>query len=194
MINKHPRRRRIIQLAILGIVIGGGITYYATLLPKRFAVVDEGKLYRSAQPSIRQLDHMIDTLGLKTILIVRSGKSSRVPNEIEHAQARGLTVVHIPIESRQPISDAHIAEFFRNIDDPARRPILIHCSAGRHRTGYLCARYRIDRQGWSLERAIDELRSFGFDEEDQSVVLDQIKAYKPASSAPTSGATTQTKP
>lgn len=194
MTNKHPRRRRIIQLAIIGIVIAGGATYYATLLPKRFAVVDEGKLYRSAQPSIRQLDHMIDTLGLKTLLIVRSGKSSRVPNEIEHAQARGLTVVHIPIESRQPISDAHIAEFFRNIDDPARRPILIHCSAGRHRTGYLCARYRIDRQGWPLQRAIDELLSFGFDEEDQSVVLDQIRAYKPASSTPTSGATTQTKP
>lgn len=179
MTNKHPRRKRIIQLAILGIVIGGGVTYYATLLPKRFAVVDEGKLYRSSQPSIRQLDHMIDTLGLKTILIVRSGKSSRVPNEIEHAQSRGLTVVHIPIESRQPISDAHIAEFFRNIDDPSRRPILIHCSAGRHRTGYLCARYRIDRQGWPLQRAIDELLSFGFDEEDQSVVLDQIRAYKP---------------
>lgn len=194
MTNKHPRRKRIIQLAILGIVISGGATYYATLLPKRFAVVDEGKLYRSSQPSIRQLDHMIDTLGLKTILIVRSGKSSRVPNEIEHAQARGLTVVHIPIESRQPISDAHIAEFFRNIDDPARRPILIHCSAGRHRTGYLCARYRIDRQGWPLQRAIDELLSFGFDEEDQSVVLDQIRAYNPASSTPTSGASTQTKP
>lgn len=179
MTNKHPRRKRIIQLTTLGIVIGGGATYYATLLPKRFAVVDEGKLYRSSQPSIRQLDHMIETLGLKTILIVRSGKSSRVPNEIEHAQSRGLTVVHIPIESRQPISDAFIAEFFRNIDDPARRPILIHCSAGRHRTGYLCARYRIDRQGWPLQRAIDELLSFGFDEEDQSVVLDQIRAYKP---------------
>jgi tyrosine-protein phosphatase SIW14 len=143
-------------------------------------VVDEGRLYRSAQPSTQQIQHLIDTRGLKTILIVRSGTSSRVPDEIGFAHGKGLHVVHIPIESQKPIPQEQIEAFFRCVDDPGNAPILVHCSAGRHRTGYLCARYRIDRQGWPLERAIDELLSFGFDTQDQSAVLEQLKQYRPA--------------
>ncbi|MEK6644394.1 MAG: tyrosine-protein phosphatase [Planctomycetota bacterium] len=182
---KRRPSRLLVVLALVATVAGGVYAYQVSLVPKRFAVVQEGHLYRSSQPSTRQIQHMIDTLGLKTILIVRSGKSSRVPDEIEYAQSRGLKVVHIPIESRQTIPEPQIAEFFRSVDDPSQHPILVHCSAGRHRTGYLCARYRIDRQGWPLERAIDELRSFGFDEEDQGVVMNQIRSYKPIASATT---------
>ena len=179
-------QRRIRIVAILIVVAsaaGAAALYFWSLNPERFAVVDERGLYRSSQPTKRQIQHLIDKLGLKTILIVRSGNSSRVPDEIQFAREKGLKVVHIPIETRKPIPESQISEFFREVDDRANWPILVHCSAGRHRTGYLCARYRIERQGWSLDRAIQELLSFGFDTEDQGVVLSQLRAYKPATTA-----------
>ena len=147
--------------------------------PKRFAVVQADVLYRSAQPTTGQISHLIDEIGLRTVLIVREGSSKRIPNEVSYASGRGIDVVHIPVKSRQPVPDDQIETFFRCVDNAASRPVLIHCSAGRHRTGYLCALYRIERQGWTVQQAIDEMLSFGFDAESQSKVLKQLRNYKP---------------
>lgn len=153
-----------------------------TRLPKRFAVVESGILYRSAQPSTRQIENLVQDYDIKTIMIVREGTSRRVPDEIDFARSIGLNVIHVPIASREPIPDAQVDQFYACIDNPANQPVLIHCSAGRHRTGYLCASYRIERQGWSVDRAIEELKSFRFDEADQSAVLKQLEHYEPRTS------------
>lgn len=89
-----------------------------------------------------------------------------------------MKVVRIPIDSRVPISDQEVRAFFECVDDSANQPVLVHCSAGRHRTGYLCALYRIERQGWSLDRAMEEMLSFGFDRESQTVVERQLREYR----------------
>ena len=178
------RKRRLfiaISLLVLAALSGAGLAYYDRNFgtPKRFAAVEDGVLYRSAQPTTHQISHLIDTVGLETILIVREGLSDRVPDEVEYARGRGLNAVHIPIKSRQPIPDRQVAEFFRYVDDPANHPILVHCSAGRHRAGYLCALYRIERQGWTVERAMEEMLSFDPDMRvNPRPVLQQLRAYK----------------
>ncbi len=178
-------------LAALGLA-GGGLVLQLGLdgrlpglpgYPKRFAVVEEGVLYRSAQPAPRHLRNLVRDKGLRTLLIVREGESERVLEEKAAAEQLGLKVVHIPIPSRQRLSDEHIAAFFECVDQPANQPVLVHCSAGRHRTGYLCARYRIDRQGWTVDRAIEEMLSFGCDFEDHAMILDQLRSYRPAAPA-----------
>ena len=182
--HRTTRRRR---WAIVAIVILVGLaTHTAYHLadryfgePRRFAVVEPGVLYRSGQPYVAEIDHLIDSIGLKTIVIARDGVSHRVPDEIAHAKERGVNVVHIPIVSRQTIPDEQAAAFFKCIDDPSHYPILVHCSAGRHRTGYLCALYRIERQGWSVERAVEEMLSFEPDMSPNRSELKQLKAYVP---------------
>lgn len=181
--RRRFRKRLVFLLLLLGGAAAWVYGYYRLQWPDRFAVVDAGRLYRSAQPSTRQIEHMIGELGIKTLLIVRSGSSDRVPNEVEFANSKGLRVVHIPIESRKPIPEDQVRQFFLVVDDPASGPILVHCSAGLHRTGYLCARYRVDKQGWPMEKAIAELLSFEFNAESQGVILEQLKSYKPASRA-----------
>lgn len=185
-IKRTRRNRTRFAIALALVAAAGSVTFVAlrlNRLPKRFAIVQDGVLYRSAQPSTRQIENLVEDYGIKTIMIVRKGTSERVPDEMDFARSIGLNVVHVPIESREPIPPEQVDRFFRCVDNPANQPVLVHCSAGRHRTGYLCAAYRIERQGWTIQRAIEELKSFRFDETDQSAVLHQLENYRPRSQA-----------
>ena len=176
------RRRRLVVVGCLLVVLAGSglaVGLWQTRFPKRFAVVEPGVLYRCAQPKTGQIKRLVEAYGIKTLLIVREGSSRKVPDEKEYAEANGLNVVQIPIVSRDDIPPDHIQQFFACVDDPTKRPVLVHCSAGLHRTGFLCALYRVERQGWELSLAIDEMLSFGFNVEEQPAVLTQIKSYQP---------------
>lgn len=179
----NQRRRLLLGMAVVAVVgVAIPVAYNQPFFrpyPKRLQTVQDRVLYRSAQPTPRQLSRLVDEHGIRTLLIVREGESERVADELTFARENGLKVVHIPIASRQPIPGEQVSDFFRCVDDPANHPVLIHCSAGRHRTGYLCALYRIERQGWSVEQAVEELLSFKFDAERQSAVLDQLRNYQP---------------
>jgi len=186
MTSHRPNKAR--RNIILGIVVVALICITAAVLrnqpsfrafPKRLATVDPGVLYRSSQPNTRQIEKLVRKYGLRTLLIVREGSSHRVPDEIAFARASGLNAVKIPVKSRQVIPDEDVRAFFACVDDAENHPVLIHCSAGRHRTGYLCAMYRIERQGWTVEQAIEEMLSFGFDTESQQAVLEQLRQYQP---------------
>lgn len=186
--EKRVRERHALRVGFVVVLIVGAagwlFAYERLRLPARFAIVEPGRLYRSSQPSTRQIQRLIDQYHIKTILIVRSGESDRVPDEKDFCVAHGLRVVHIPIESRKAIPESQVQEFFKCVDDSGAAPILVHCSAGRHRTGYLCARYRIERQGWSLEKAIEELLSFGFDKQNEKEVLEQLRGYQRNTTSP----------
>jgi protein tyrosine phosphatase (PTP) superfamily phosphohydrolase (DUF442 family) len=176
-------RRKKIGLVIVALIAVGaaiaGLVIRSGGLPKRFAVVAPGVLYRSSQPKTAQLEKLADDFGIKTLIIAREGDGKRVVEEMEFAKKRGLRVVHIPIESRKPLTAEQITQFFTCVDDPGCRPVLVHCSAGRHRTGYLCGLYRIERQGWTVEQAVQEMLSFGAAEDGPHPLIDFLRRYQP---------------
>ncbi len=187
MIGRPVHRSRRVLICVGLLAAGAGLGAVAARQwkqsgrPNSFATVEPGVLYRSGQPYKRQIDHLIEEIGLRAIVIARKDFSRRLPKEIEYARSRGLRVLHLPLESRREISEEAVAAFYRWIDDSANRPMLVHCSAGRHRTGYLCARYRIDRQGWSREAAAEEMLSFDPDmRENGRPEFEQLKRYRPS--------------
>ncbi len=183
---RTPKLRRNIVLTVVAVFLI--ITTVAVLrnqpslrkFPKRLATVDDGILYRSAQPYPNHIKNLVEAHNIRTLLVVREGTSEHVQKERQTALEQGVNTVHIPVKSREPIPDEQVRDFFRCVDDPDNQPVLVHCSAGRHRTGYLCALYRIERQGWTVERAIEEMLSFGFDAEQHAVVLEQLRQHKSA--------------
>ena len=182
--TKPNRSKAIVGgLALVVLALAGGVglydRYYGS--PRRFAVVEEGVFYRSAQPKLAQIGFLIDAIDLRTIIIARESLGEKCREEVDFAEANGIGVVHIPIRSRAPIPDEQVEDFFRVLDDPANHPVLLHCSAGRHRTGYLAALYRIERQGWTVRQALEEMRAFDPDIEPDRAVLQQLQRYRPGS-------------
>jgi protein tyrosine/serine phosphatase len=82
--------------------------------------------------------------------------------------------------SRRLIPDARpkvIDEFLALMDDPSIYPVLIHCRAGLHRTGVLTAIYRMEYDGWSVSKAMRELKANGFGDREATHANDYIMQY-----------------
>lgn len=57
-----------------------------------------------------------------------------------------------------------VIRFLKIVKNSKRTPVLVHCQHGSDRTGTMCAIYRIVFQGWSKEKAIQEMTqgNYGF--------------------------------
>jgi protein tyrosine phosphatase (PTP) superfamily phosphohydrolase (DUF442 family) len=124
-------------------------------LPNLHKVSDD--LYRGAQPSaegVRQLKN----LGVKTIVNLRLLYSDR-----DKIRGTSFSYHHIPMAAWHP-EDKEVISFLKIVTDPNCTPVFVHCQRGAHRTGLMCAVYRIAVQGWSKAEAIDEMTNgdFGF--------------------------------
>jgi hypothetical protein len=143
---------------------------------KRFVVVEEGVLYRSAQPTELGFKVMVDRFGVKTIACLRRENSPIRRNlldldepsgdEEDAAVAQlGLRHLHWPMggEAFWPwFNPEQFEQFFALMDDPANLPVAVHCIGGRHRTGTFVALYRLEYQRWKVEDALREMYRFEF--------------------------------
>ena len=86
---------------------------------------------------------------------------------------------HMPFsDAATPPADV-FERFLTLVAEPTRRPVLVHCEQGFHRTGILCAAYRIRACGWALEQALEEMRAYGFDFEraKRRPLLDALRVW-----------------
>lgn len=125
----------------------------------RFAQLDHN-LYRGAQPDADGFKFLRD-LGIRTVVSFRNDTSER-----ELVEGLGMRFVSIPVSFRafgwgDDFDIADVEKFLAVVDDPAAGPVFFHCKRGADRTGSFAAIYRIARQGWDAERALDEASDRG---------------------------------
>jgi protein tyrosine/serine phosphatase len=113
--------------------------------------------YRGSQP---MGDDYADlkALGVKTIIDLTDEDDKG-----RDAQRAGLRFVQIPMSSTTPPSQAQVDQFLDVVNDPASQPVYVHCKGGRHRTGTLTAVYRMANEGWTPDRAYEEMLKYDFD-------------------------------
>lgn len=101
-----------------------------------FHEVIPGELYRSAQPSARQIAAMVETYGIKSIVNLRGRNDRRdwYIEEVAEAQRLGLTHVDFAMSARKVLSVERADELTRILRD-IPKPVLIHCMSGADRTG-----------------------------------------------------------
>lgn len=127
-------------------------------LPFNFQVAEDGRVYRSAQPSADQLALTADWFGIRTVLNLR-GENPEEPwyvDEERVCREKGLTLVNIPLSmSRLPT-----AEQLRTVVQTlqtAEYPMLIHCQGGADRTGMVSAIYAMLILGQERGEALKQL-------------------------------------
>ena len=97
--------------------------------------------------------------GVKAVLNLRTPGEHRADEEKAAVEQAGLKYFNIPVVYTAP-TDAQVDEFLRLTDDPANRPMFIHCTAAI-RVGAFWMIRRAVRDGLTADAALEEARKVG---------------------------------
>lgn len=156
-----------LYLAAFAVVIG----FTATMVPAQTApapisdidIRNFGQMdtnyYRGAQPKKDDYE-ALKALGITTIIDLQDE-----PTKYEKgtAESLGMKYINIPMDDAEYPSEASIAEFLKNINDPANGVMYVHCKGGKHRTGVTGAVYRFTKYGWDYDKVMTEMENYNFD-------------------------------
>ncbi len=114
-----------------------GLSYLVTLqLAGNFHTVIAGELYRSAQPSAKDIALYKEKYGIRSIVNLRGESTGADWYDAEVAQSERLGIQHVDFAMA---SSDHISLDKANrlvaILRDAPKPLLIHCHSGADRTG-----------------------------------------------------------
>ena len=114
-------------------------------------------IYRSAQPTLAQFTSMRDRLGLKSDLKLNPAIEAR-----DHLPD-GIEIIDHPMSSILVPEEEDVDQICRDLED-APKPALIHCTAGRERTGFIverCVRMKQKPYAPSAQAMYAEWVAFG---------------------------------
>jgi protein tyrosine/serine phosphatase len=159
------RKRRLSTVLIAGLILAASASAQTKSSPepakiriRNFGRTDDN-YYRGAQPESRDYDDLAG-LGVKTVIdLTRDGR----PDEPALVQRAGMKFYRIPLTTSERPSEAAVAQFLKLVKDPANQPVFVHCQGGRHRTGVMTAVYRMTEDGWSADRAYQEMKQYHFE-------------------------------
>jgi uncharacterized protein (TIGR01244 family) len=142
---------------------------------RRFFRVDK-TICTGGQPKLVHLEKL-KAEGVKTIINLRPPNEHQAAKEEAKAKELGLRYFNIPVEFGNP-KDQQVEEFLKLTDDPANRPMFIHCAAAI-RVGAFWMIRRVLRDGWSTEKAEEEAKKIGLTVQDwQDFAVDYIERHK----------------
>jgi len=113
------------------------------------------------QPKLEALEKL-KAEGVKAIINLRQPSEHRAGDEEAKAKELGLKYFNIPVVYRDP-KEEQATEFLKITDDPANRPVFIHCTAAI-RVGAFWMIRRVLRDGWTVEAAEEEAKKIGLRE------------------------------
>lgn len=97
--------------------------------------------------------------GVTAVLNLRQASEHRAEEEQAAVEKAGLKYFNIPVIYAAP-TDAMADEFLRITDDPANRPMFMHCTAAI-RVGAFWAIRRAIRDGMPMDAALEDGRKVG---------------------------------
>ncbi len=167
MPRTFPRR---VLLAILTVVVAaavGGGYWYHQRLPRRFAAVVDGRLYRSGTVTPAQLERARDGYGIRRVVSLLNPSADVTVAEREAAARLNIDWQNVPLTGDGASTPADRARILALLSEPNAPPTLVHCAAGVNRTGLAVGLYRLHCEHWTLAQVLTELKVFGFEDEPQ---------------------------
>jgi protein tyrosine/serine phosphatase len=174
-----------VVLAVALIVVAGlaliawnnGVKQY--LYPKKFGVVEPGRIYRSGQISARLLGPTLGKyhIGMVIDLSMEDTPDSRAERQVE--TERNIRRLSLPLGGDGVGNpDYYVQALTAMIEaDRSHTPVLVHCQAGTERTGGVVAAYRILVEGKPEDLAFAEARSYGHSDRDNPQLVPFVKEH-----------------
>lgn len=144
-------------LLVLPLLFGLSIAYADI---NQFDQVSHG-IYRGGQPQDFQDYQLLKSVGVRTILNLRTTESD-VNKERRIADDMGIEFKNIPISGFFAPSDKDIKSILNFMTDTHNQPVFVHCQYGQDRTGLVVGLYRVWFEGWSPKDAYAEMEDHGF--------------------------------
>jgi len=97
--------------------------------------------------------------GVKAVLNLRTAEEYAIDDEKKAVEQAGLKYFNIPVVYRDPKFE-QADEFLKITDDPANRPLFIHCTAAIRVGGFWLIR-RVLRDNWTWDAALEDAKKVG---------------------------------
>jgi len=172
-----------LPILLIVAIIGSGIWFWKEvledrLIPKRWGVVEEGKIYRSGQLSAALVKKTLTKHNIAVIvnLTVEGSGDKDQEAEKQAADELGIEVFRFPLKGNGTGDIKRYAGAIATIVDARknRKPVLVHCAAGTQRTGGVIACYRMLVEKRSPSFAYAELLRYNWHDEPDQVLLTYI--------------------
>lgn len=124
-----------------------------TQQPTFFSWVREGVLAASGRPYSKA---QVEWLKGKGVTAILSLTEEPLPGE----WTKGIETKHIPLKDHAPVShrEMQVGADYIHTSVAQGKVVLVHCLAGKGRTGSVVAAYLMAYEGRTAREAIDELR------------------------------------
>lgn len=117
-------------------------------------------LYRGAQPTQEGL-RSLAARGVQVVVRLSLGEEGAA-SEAADVRALGMESVTLPWSVESEPDRDEIRQFLEVVGDRRGRVVFVHCKQGADRTGVMIAMSRIAFDGWSPDRAMQEMRAFHY--------------------------------
>lgn len=103
----------------------------------------------------------LDSLGIEAVLDLDREHAVKALGTVSRdwgiAREHGMRFVHLPLHPDRPPSLEELDWAVRVLEDRSTQPILVHVDGDDRRARMVIAAYRVRVQGWSPERALEEM-------------------------------------
>jgi len=150
-----------LALAALAVFCAVGVWKRAIrphVFPKNFGVVEAGQIYRSGELSPEAMRRVVADHGIKTVIDFGAHEAGS-PSEMRERRVcdvLGVERYQMRLEGDSQGNANYYVQALRLMNDPAKRPILVHCAAGSERTGCAVILYRHVVQGKPIDDVYHE--------------------------------------
>lgn len=161
-----------------------------------FSKVTEG-IYRGGRPSLADFPEL-KNYKIKTVIDIQGGDADvsflgwpmsafepgETPEMIQKEETLsrqlGFQFFNYPLSSVKDVDAkeaAMINQVLEVMADPGNQPVFVHCEHGMDRTGLIVALYRVFYQGWSAEKAHDEMLEMGHGRIGNQLLTEDLDDY-----------------
>lgn len=172
-----------IKLIVIISIIGVGVYIWDefikyNVIPKRWGVVEQGKIYRSGQLSSAVIKRTLKKHNIAFIVRLNGDTKGDKHSIAEGRVAQELGIEVLPFMlGGNGTGDIRIyAKAIEAVVDAREegKPVLVHCAAGAQRTGGWTAFYRLLIERRSAGFVLKELKKYDWDPDDDQILVEYI--------------------